>query len=177
MAINAFMKIGKAQGEARQGKYGAAGDRWIEIQDWEWEVEAETSWTKGGGASVGKPNPGKLMFQHYWDKSSHLLLGYICTGTAFETVILEMCKTTGMTKDGLPEAYLTITMKEAFITKVNSNANEEGNVVQKVEMVFKEITIDYRAQGEDKAKPGALSPKVTFNWDIPGGRASPSTGA
>ena len=63
------------------------------------------------------------------------------------------------------------------IAKVNSNANEEGNVVQKVEMVFKEITIDYRAQGEDKAKPGALSPKVTFNWDIPGGRASPSTGA
>ena len=75
MALNAFMKIGSAEGEARQGKYGK--EKWIELQSWEWEVEAESSWTKGGGASVGKPNPGKLTWEHYFDRSSHLLLGYI----------------------------------------------------------------------------------------------------
>ena len=55
MAANAFISFfDKAEGESIQkGK-----EKWVEIQGWDWEVEAETSWTKGGGASVGKPNPG-----------------------------------------------------------------------------------------------------------------------
>src|SRR5450631_4158634 len=77
-ALNAFMQIDGAFGESRQGGY----EKWIEIQSWEWEVEAETSWTKGGGASVGKPSPGKMSWEHYWDRSSPTLLGYICTGSA-----------------------------------------------------------------------------------------------
>ena len=64
MAVNAFVTFfDKADGESIQkGK-----EKWIEIQGWDWEVEAETSWTKGGGASVGKPNPGKMNFEHYFD--------------------------------------------------------------------------------------------------------------
>ena len=61
-ALNAFMQISNAKGESKQGN-GSGGNGeykdWIEIQGWEWEVEAETSWTKGGGASVGKPSPGQ----------------------------------------------------------------------------------------------------------------------
>jgi type VI secretion system Hcp family effector len=175
MSLNAFMKIGSAEGEARQGKYGK--QKWIELQSWEWEVEAETSWTKGGGASVGKPNPGKLSWEHYFDRSSHLLLGYICTGSAFDKCHLEMCKGTGA-KAGEPEMFFSITMEEAFITKVSQNATEDGNVIQKVEMVFKKISIDYRAQGLPwAASPGALAAPVNFWWDIPGGKAGPSTGA
>ena len=175
MALNAFIKIGSAAGEARQGRYGR--EKWIELQGWDWEVEAETSWTKGGGASVGKPNPGKLTWEHYWDKSAHFVLGYICTGTAFQHVELHMCKGTGPVKEGMPEPFLKVQMKEAFITKVSNSATEEGNVLQKVEMVFKAIVIDYHAQGEDPKRPGALAAAVQFSWDIPEGRASPSTGA
>jgi type VI secretion system secreted protein Hcp len=65
MSLNALMKISKADGECKQAHF----ENWIEIQSWDWDVEAETSWTKGGGCSVGKPNPGKLNFEHYWDKS------------------------------------------------------------------------------------------------------------
>ncbi len=67
MAVNAFVTFfDKADGESIQkGK-----EKWIEIQGWDWEIEAESSWTKGGGASVGKPNPGKLNFEHYFDTSS-----------------------------------------------------------------------------------------------------------
>ena len=51
MAVNAFLTFfDKADGESIQkGK-----EKWIEIQNWDWEIEAETSWTKGGGASVVK---------------------------------------------------------------------------------------------------------------------------
>jgi type VI secretion system Hcp family effector len=150
MAVNAFISFfDKADGESIQkGK-----EKWIEIQGWDWEVEAETSWTKGGGASVGKPNPGKMNFEHYFDTSSTVILGYICTGKAFPKVELQMMKTTGK---GSPETYFTMTMEGAFITKVSNSGTEEGNVVQKVEMVFKTVKIEYkpldktaRQHGED----------------------------
>ena len=165
MAVNAFVSFfDKADGESIQkGK-----EKWIEIQGWDWEVEAESSWTKGGGASVGKPNPSKLNFEHYFDTSSTVILGYICTGKAFPKLQLEMMKTTGK---GSPETYFTMTMEGAFITKVSNNGTEEGNVVQKVELVFKTVKIEYKPQDN---KTGSLLAVKTYNWDIPAGTASPS---
>ncbi|MEO7056485.1 MAG: type VI secretion system tube protein Hcp [Caldimonas sp.] len=169
MGLNAFMQLGKAEGESRQPPYV----KWIELQSWDWEVEAETSWTKGGGASVGKPNPGKMNWEHYWDKSSHTILGYICTGTSFDEVRMEMCKSTG--PDG-QKPFFQVLMKEAFITKVANSATDDGNVLQKVEMVFKYIEIKYAQQGVNPRYPGALTPAGQFDWDIPAGKAHPSTG-
>ncbi len=63
MANNSFLSFfDRAEGESIQkGK-----EKWVGIQGWDWEVQAETSWTKGGGASVGKPNPGELRFEHFF---------------------------------------------------------------------------------------------------------------
>ena len=165
MAINAFVTFfDKADGESIQkGK-----EKWVEIQGWDWEVEAESSWTKGGGASVGKPNPGKLNFEHLFDTSSIVILGYICTGKAFPKFELQMMKTTGK---GTPETYFTMTMEGVYITKVSNSGTEEGIVVQKVEMVFKTVKIEYKAQDN---KTGTLGTVKTYNWDIPAGTASPS---
>ena len=166
MAVNAFVSFfDKADGESIQkGK-----EKWVEIRGWDWDVDAETSWTKGGGASVGKPNPGKMNFEHYFDTSSTVILGYICTGKAFPKVELQMMKTTGK---GSPETYFTMTMEGAFITKVSNSGTEEGNVVQKVEMVFKTVKIEYRQQDN---KDGTLKAAKTYTWDIPAGTASPSS--
>ncbi len=165
MALNAFISFfDKAEGESIQkGK-----EKWVEIQGWDWEVEAETSWTKGGGASVGKPNPGKLNFVHRFDTSSTVILGYICTGKAFPKVELQMMKTGGA---ATPETYFTMTMEGAFITKVSNSGTEEGNVVQRVEAVFKTVKIEYKPQDN---RTGKLGPPRTYNWDIPAGTASPS---
>jgi type VI secretion system secreted protein Hcp len=166
MAVNAFLSFfDKADGESIQkGK-----EKWIEIQGWDWEIEAETSWTKGGGASVGKPNPGKLNFEHYFDTSSTVIMGYICTGRAFPKLELQMMKTTGSAN---PETYYTMVMEGAFITKVSNSGTEEGNVTQKVEMVFKTVKIEYKPQDNKTGKLGAVK---TYNWDIPAGTASPSS--
>ena len=172
MSLNAFMQISNAKGESRQGDNDLGNGNykdWIEIQNWEWDVEAESSWTKGGGASVGKANPGKMSWEHYWDRSSATLLLYICTGAAFDSIKLEMAKTTGSQK---PQAFFTVVMKEAFITKVTQSATEEGNVTQKIEMVFKDITIEYFQQGRNEKMPGMLSQASRFHWDIPGGKAN-----
>jgi type VI secretion system secreted protein Hcp len=163
-ALNAFMKIGKANGESKQKPF----DNWIELQSWDWEVEAETSWTKGGGASVGKPSPGKLNWEHTWDRSAHVILGYICTGSAFEKAYLTMCKSTG---GGKREPFFQVEMREVFVTKVTQSATDEGNVLQKVEMVFKALCIQYYQQGISSAAPGALTPVNEFYWDIPAGKS------
>src|SRR5438128_2256359 len=111
MAVNAFLSFSKVEGESIQkGK-----EKWIEIQGWDWHVDAETSWTKGGGASVGKPNPGRMTIEHYFDTSSTVILGFICTGKAFPKAEIQMMKTTGK---GSPETYLTVFMEGIFITKV-----------------------------------------------------------
>ncbi len=161
-SLNAFMQIDGAEGEAKQKDFKG----WIELQAWEWEVLAETSWSKGGGASVGKPSPGALSWEHYWDTSSPRLLGYICTGSAFSKVELQMCKSVG---GEAPRWYWKATMGDVFITKVNQSATEEGNVSQKVEMVFKSIEIEYRKQ-----EGATLAAPIHYDWDIPGGKASPS---
>ena len=51
--------------------------------------------------------------------------------------------------------FLTVVMTEAFITKVNQSATDEGNVLQKVEMVFKNIEIEYWQQGVNPMRPGS----------------------
>lgn len=165
MATNAFISFfDKADGESIQkGK-----EKWVEIQGWNWEVEAETSWTKGGGASVGKPNPGRVIFDHRFDTSSPVILGYICTGKAFPKCELQMTKAADR---GTPEAYFTMKMEDLFITKVSNAGTEDGNINQRVEMVFKAVTIEYRSQDN---RTGKLGPAKTFNWDIPAGTASPS---
>jgi type VI secretion system secreted protein Hcp len=77
VALNAFLTFfDKADGESIQKGH----EKWVELQGWDWEVEAESSWTKGGGASVGKPAPGSLSCVHAFDGSSIVALGYICTG-------------------------------------------------------------------------------------------------
>ena len=160
---NAFMSLGKILGESTQQGF----KDYIEVQSWDWEIEAETSWTKGGGASVGKPVPGKLRWEHFFDTTSTHILGFVCAGKAFPEVILKMCKTS---PDARPEPYFTATMSGAFITKVSNAATEEGNIAQQVEMVFKHIKIEYRRQNE---KGGLMAPAY-FEWDIPAGTASPS---
>lgn len=163
MALNAFMEIAGAKGESTQFGY----ENWIPLQGWDWEVTSDCNFTKGGGAMIGKASPGTLNWEHFWDRASPALLGYIATGSAFETVKLHMCKTTG---SKTPEPFWTANMTEVFITKVNQSATDEGNISQKVEMVFRMIEIEYKDQS---SSTGTLGAARTFKWNIPEGDASP----
>jgi type VI protein secretion system component Hcp len=64
-----------------------------------------------------------------------------------------------------------MTMEGCFMTKVSNSGTEEGNVVQKVEMVFKTVRIEYKPQDN---KTGKLGAGKVFNWNIPEGTASPT---
>jgi len=164
MAVNAFLTFfDKADGESTQkGK-----EKWVELSGWDWEVEAEAKVGKVG-ARVGKPKPGRLSFEHYYDTSSAVVMGSLCTGRAFPKVELQMTETTGA---GSAETYFSMLVQGAYITKVSNSGTEEGNVLQRCELVFDQVTIAYQPQ--DPAT-GRLGSPTTFTWDIPAGTASPS---
>ena len=64
-----------------------------------------------------------------------------------------------------------MTLEGVFLTKVALASRDDGNLVQRVEMVFKTVRIDYQPQDRRTGRPGA---PTTFAWDIPAGTASPS---
>lgn len=164
MATLAFLSFfDEAQGESVQkGK-----ERWIELRGWSWGVEADTSWTLGGGASVGKPTPGRLTWEHDYDLASPAILNHLCGGRAFAKAELQMLKGVG---SATPATYLTMTMEGVFITRANHVGATDGTVLQQVEMIFKSVRIDYRPQDR---RTGKLGPGKDFSWDITTGTVSP----
>ena len=165
MAVNAFISFfDKAQGESVQkGK-----ERWVEVLGWTWDVQAQSSWTKSGGASVGKPAPGNFVFEHAFDTASIVLMGYICTGKAFPKVELQLTKPG---RGASPVTWFTMTLEGVFVTGVFNVGAADGQVTQRVEAIYKTIKIEYKP--EDRAT-GSFGAATTFMWDIPAGTASPS---
>lgn len=60
----------------------------IDVLSYSVGATANSSWTSGGGASVGKPNPGELNFSAAWDRSAPAMLKLIASGQAVPTVVL-----------------------------------------------------------------------------------------
>jgi len=162
MPGNTFIKFQEVtKGESYQkGHHG--DDGWIEISDWSWDVEAETSFLKGGGSAVGKPQPGTLSISHYYDLSSPTIMSKIVAGTHFSEVTVDQLKQVGHA-EGTPATFFQIKMMSVFVTKVSTKGAEDGSVTQDVDMVFKEISIGYKAQ----TNKGALEPIMKeFHWNV-----------
>jgi type VI secretion system secreted protein Hcp len=162
-AGNTFILFNGAKGESRQKGFA---DGHIEIDGFRWEVTSDSSYTKGGGASVGKATPGTASFSHYYDTASPTMMAFCVQGKHFEKVTATMCKSTG---GKTPEAYWVAEMDACYITKATTEAGEDGQVKQDIEFVFKKIEIKYKKQKDD----GALeSTAKTFTWDLPTMEAS-----
>jgi type VI secretion system secreted protein Hcp len=151
----ADVPVGESPQDVRNGK-----DGWIEISDWSWDIEAEHSNLKGTGAAVGKPNPGTLNFTHPFDLSSTAIMTKIVQGKHFPLVKIDMLKQTGEDK---AQHFFQIVMTDVFITKVSTKGAEDGSVTQDVDMVFKEVSVGYKAQTNKGPLEGMA---LQFDWNI-----------
>lgn len=160
MPGNSFIKFNDVpKGESMQDSHkGSSG--WIEIGDWNWEISSDTSFLKGGGASVGKPTPGSLSFTHFYDLSSPTIMKKIVEGRSFSEVHIHMLKQVG---ESAPVVYFSLLATDAFITKVATKGGEDGAVNQDVEMVFKKVALGYKMQNNDGTLAKSPAP---FGWDI-----------
>ena len=160
MPGNSFINFGiEVKGESRQEGYPGTNG-WIEIGDWNWDIESESSFDKGSGSSSGKATPGVFGFSHFYDRASPVIMTRLVQGKHFPLVTVETLKQTG---DDKPKPFMRVVIEEAFISKVSSKGGDDGAVSQDIEMVFKKISLHYKAQDN----LGALESSVkTFGWIV-----------
>lgn len=131
-------------------------EHWIDIDSVSWSADADTTWTKGGGASVGKPNPGELRWTQSFDSSVPAMYSYITAGLAVPNAVVEYTRTNG----GGETTYLQLNMGGLFFTEIAF----DGNTVSAAG-VFKTISVTY---WPEDTKGGRDKP-IGFSWDIPAG--------
>lgn len=122
-----------------------------------WTVTADSSWTKGGGASVGKPNPGAIRLTKLIDPSSVPTLKGIASGAAFPTAVFTV--TFGK---GNGAATMVYEMQDLFVTNVTQGA-ADGLVTEDVSFVFKAVKWTFTDSAGNV---------TTGSWDIPSGAVS-----
>jgi type VI protein secretion system component Hcp len=158
-AADLYLTVPSAPGDVTDAGHAGA----IRAFSLDWATTAETSWTKGGGASVGKPNPGLL----------HLT---IATG-AWSNVLMQAI-TTGKTLDGPPapgpividatvngHALYRMTLQGVFLTRYQTQFDPQKGPVDAIDLVFKTASIE-RTYTDAK---GTTSFGSNLTWDIPAG--------
>jgi type VI protein secretion system component Hcp len=128
-----------------------------DVTAYSWEVTAATNFTSGGGASVGKPNPGAIDVTKRIDASSVPALLKIALGAAFPTAVFTV--TFGKGKDTSTMVY---ELEDLFVTKVSQGA-VDGVVTEEVSFVFKTVRWTFTSSAGDV---------TTGTWDVVSGAAS-----
>jgi type VI secretion system secreted protein Hcp len=164
MADQMFLKFvgSPAAGEILGGSTDPQHLNEIAVVSYSLGIDAESSWTKGG-ASVGKPNPGKLNFEHYFDTSIPAMVKYIATGSAAPLATLTVRSDPKGNKAGFE--YAKYTFEDFFFTSVGQVLNGEGRPVSAVSGVYKSLKVQIFAPGD----PIAVS---CVRWDVPSGATS-----
>lgn len=160
-ADQAFMRMtgGKpdVSGESRVKGY----ENWIELDAVAWAVTAQSSWTKGAGASVGKPQPGHLVWTQAFDASVPAMYPYLLTGVDIPTVTVELVK------DGAagPATFAQLVMTGALFTELSfDDATAQGAIV------FKTLTESVWPLEPD----GTRGTRTSVTWDIVAGTSTAS---
>ncbi|MBY0234242.1 MAG: type VI secretion system tube protein Hcp, partial [Burkholderiaceae bacterium] len=83
---NAYIQFDQIKGASTQKGH----ESWSELVNWSWSLTADTSWTKGGGASVGKPQPGPFLWTQANDGVFNSLFVNMATGKAVNKIKLDV---------------------------------------------------------------------------------------
>lgn len=148
---------------------GVAGDstakgheKWIRVSSLDWRMTAQTSWTQGGGASVGKPFPDALQLVLPTGTWSQHFVRLIGLGKALPSVVFD-----AVASDGRP--LYRMTAEGFFVTQYQLASLPATPLPQDhVNGVFKKVKIEYYATAAD----GRVTSTVV-EWDIPAGTVVP----
>jgi type VI secretion system secreted protein Hcp len=153
-----FMLVPGVQGDS----FGKGRDGWIRVSRLEWGVDAETSWTKGGGASVGKPNPGKLVLKLANGPWANAFLRAIGRGTTLDGGVAAPILIDHAAGDG--RVAIRFRLEGVFVTRYGMTTNAQEAPIDQLDLVFKSIRMENNHLGtEGKVPPSS------FDWDIPAG--------
>lgn len=132
---------------------------WSEVDAWSWLVSAESSFIKGGGASVGKPQPGPFRWQQDLDRTYPKLFTFLVQGKHSAKVKFDVTTNTGGSK---PEVFFNMEFGEVFYTRLATSGSSGGPLQLNGEFVFKEVSMSYKPMDSK----GKLGPAVTAKWNV-----------
>ena len=143
---------------------GIAGDstaknheNWIQIARIDWEVDADTSWTRSAGAAVGKPSAGKIGLKIPSGPWSNAFVRAITTGTNLDkggSIVVDHA-----TGDG--RLLLRIRLEGFFVTKYRIGTASAEPPQDVLEGAFRTLRMEAYAVGTDnKLAPTAIE------WDV-----------
>ena len=123
-------------------------------------VEADSSWTKGGGASIGKPNPGELRFTALVDRS---IAGMVLKITGGKAVTSATLTVRADAKGNRTADYLKYSFEGMFFTAVGQGLSGAGRAAMAIAAVYKTVKVE--VIGADGRVASCAY------WDIPAGTA------
>jgi len=132
-------------------------ENWIKIDDASWGMSADSSWTRGGGASVGKVMPDTFSWTQAMDRSVPYTLAAIASGKALPTATFEYVTQI----DSVPVTLMQMVMEAPFLTDL-----ELADDTVSESMVFKSI----RQTVWSLDKSGKVTKPVSFAWDFSTGK-------
>jgi type VI secretion system secreted protein Hcp len=151
MTIDCHLKLDGVKGESTHDKHKDE----IALQSWDWAV-TNASNSSGGGMAVGKGKPENMHFVKKFDISSIAISQKCAGGNHFKEAVISMSLAGGKQED-----FLTIKLKEVFITSFQVSAGTGGEVTDHVSLAYGDIEYKYKPQKAD----GSLGGEAVFGWD------------
>lgn len=160
-ATSQFLRADGFAGESvAAGMTGA-----MDVDSFKWSVESATSYTSGGGASVGKPQPGELTIDKKVDATSPLFLQRQVQGLSIPALDLVIRKA------GSNAVYLRYCFVGAFVTGYEHKGSDEA-ATETLKFVYKEVAETYTKFNA----AGATTGTVFAGWNIATGTLMPTPG-
>lgn len=161
-AQSIFLKAGDL---TLKGSLAKGFENYVEITGVQFGAEAESSFTKGGGASIGKASFDVISITKSVDKLSNELLKNIAAGKSIPLIEIV---TTSRAQQGSDMVAHKIELKNVFVTKISeasAGCDNCGTLGESVSFVFKAIRITTYSQDP---KSGVFTANQNpFELDIP----------
>jgi type VI secretion system secreted protein Hcp len=155
-ADDAFLKLSDIAGDSTDPQHPNE----IALLSYSFGMEAESSWTRGGGVSVGKPNPGDLRITAATDRSLAGMVGKITEGKNSPTAVLSVRSSAPGNRTGFE--YIRYTFTGVFFTSVDQALAGNGRAVTGASMIYRTLQIE-------QFSPANGTRVSCVSWDIPAG--------
>lgn len=136
-ADDIFLKLADIPGETTDAQHPNE----VALLSYGFGVDADSSWTRGGGASVGKPNLGELRFAALMDKSVAGMFRKITDGKPTSTA--ELVVRTSLNGNRTGPEYVKYSFTGLFFTSVEQGLAGNGRASMTASAVYKSVRIQH----------------------------------
>ena len=132
----------------------------IALASFSFGLDAESSWTRGGGVSVGKANPSDVRITAPLDSSLAGMVRKITEGKSSPTAVLSVRSNAPGNRAGFE--YVKYTFSGVFFTNVDQVLSGTGRALSAASMIYKSIRIEQFSPADGRRVSCAF-------WEVPTG--------